>query len=582
MVAQFIAEEGPLKGQVFSLEGGDEWIIGRDIDECNITLEDLSVSRKHFLCRKTNEGYFILNLSATHPVQRNGKIVDKETRLVDHDLIQIGATLFRFYLEPPQSPLAELSGAQAEAVHDAIYQEVDEHEPRIDFSVMSRFLLKVIAGVNTGAEFGLELGHEYIIGTDSAVCDILFHDLSVSKEHAKLSIDNNGQMFIEDLDSRNGVLIDRELIKGKRTLYPNTIVTLGTTLFLIIDREKEASTIVAPTSAYEIPKETTREIEPEQIIEETTIVEEKKPKKISTGPLIFSLIIGGLIVLFGAGAISLFQSKEIHQNPRDYMVELQKAFANFSKVEYTFNSTTGKLFIVGHVATGVKKSELLYNLRGLDFIKGVEDNVVNDEAIWQETNILLSKNPDFKGVSMHSPEPGLFVLTGYLQTEKQAQELSDYINVHFNYLANLENRVVVEEAVLKQITATLVSKGYSTVEVTFVNGELLLTGFADFTQGDELKNLISTFSTIPGVRYVKNFVVMVSPESGVVDLDKRFPNRYKVTGYSKKGSVNINVVINGRILARGDMLDDMIITSIQPKVIYFEKDGLVYKLNYKQ
>lgn len=577
MVAQFIAEEGPLKGQMFSLEEGEEWIIGRDIDECNITLEDLSVSRKHLLCRKTKDGYFILNLSSTHPIQRNGKPVEKETKLADHDQVQIGASLFRFYLEPPQEPL-DLSGKQEVAVHDTIYQEIEEEEPRIDFSVISRFLLKVIAGVNTGAEFALELGHDYVIGTDSTVCDILFHDLSVSKEHARISINNSGQIFIEDLNSRNGVLIDRELITGKKALLPNTIVTLGTTLFLIIDREKEAETIVAPTALYEAPKEAEKEVK-----EEMVIVEEKeKLPKVSSGPLIFSLIIIGLIVIFGVGVISLFQVKEVHQTPRDYMVELQKAFTNFPKVEYTFNSTTGKLFLVGHVATAVKKSELLYNLRGLDFIKGVEDNVVNDEAIWQETNILLSKNPDFKGVSMHSPEPGLFVLTGYLQTEKQAQDLSDYIHVNFNYLANLENRVVVEESVLKQISAVLLSKGYGAVDVTFVNGELLLTGFADFTQAEQLKTLEANFLTMPGVRYVKNFVVMVSPESGVVDLDKRFPNRYKVTGYSKKGNVNINVVVNGRILTRGDVLDDMIITSIQPKIIYFEKDGLIYKLNYKQ
>lgn len=576
MVAQFIAEEGPLKGQIFSLEGGEEWLIGRDIDECTISLEDLSVSRKHLLCRKTEDGYFVTNLSTTHPIQINDKVVGEETKLVEHDLLQIGASLFRFYLEPPEGPLEELAGQQEEAVHDAIYQEVEE-EPRIDFTISSRFLLKVIAGVNTGAEFALELGHDYVIGTDSAVCDIVFHDLSISKEHARLSVSSNGQIFIEDLDSKNGVIIDREIVKGKRVLLANTIVTLGTTLFLIIDREKEAETIIAPSSVYELP----REVEREPAVEEKKVEVKEKPKK-SAGPMIFSLILIGLIVLLGIGVVSLFQVKEMHKAPRDYMQELQQAFSNFPKVEYTFNSTTGKLFIVGHVATAVRKSELLYNLRGLDFIKGVEDNVVNDEAIWQETNILLSKNPDFKGISMHSPEAGLFVITGYLQTEKQAQELSDYINVHFNYLSNLDNRVIIEERVLKQISASLLTKGYGAVEVTFVNGELLLTGFADFTQSEQLKTLAANFLTIPGVRYVKNFVVMVSPESGVVDLDKRFPDRYKVTGYSKKGNVNINVVINGRILTRGDVLDDMTITSIQPKVIYFEKDGLVYKLNYKQ
>ena len=53
-------------------------------------------------------------------------------------------------------------------------------------------------------------------------------------------------LFIEDLKSRNGVLINSSPIESKQELSPNTIVTLGTTSFVVYDREGEMQTIISP------------------------------------------------------------------------------------------------------------------------------------------------------------------------------------------------------------------------------------------------------------------------------------------------------------------------------------------------
>ena len=50
MTARFIAEEGLLKGLILPLEEGNEWIIGRDPDACQLLLEDPAASRKHLRC----------------------------------------------------------------------------------------------------------------------------------------------------------------------------------------------------------------------------------------------------------------------------------------------------------------------------------------------------------------------------------------------------------------------------------------------------------------------------------------------------------------------------------------------------
>ena len=65
MGAEFIAEEGVLKGLILSLESGEEWTIGRDPDLCTIVIEDPKASRLHARVRKTEVGYSIENLSTT-------------------------------------------------------------------------------------------------------------------------------------------------------------------------------------------------------------------------------------------------------------------------------------------------------------------------------------------------------------------------------------------------------------------------------------------------------------------------------------------------------------------------------------
>jgi len=583
MTAKFIAEEGALKGLVLELKAADQWVIGRDIDQCDLLIEDPSVSRSHLICRKTEQGYEIENLSQTHPVLVNDAEIEKFYLLEDHDHLKIGATTFLFVEDAPELTDA-LTPEPIE--HETIYSDdetEEEKEVHFDLSESARFILKVIAGPNTGAEFALEPGNRYYIGTDSAQADIIFHDLSVSSRHAALEIGEDGHITIEDLQSRNGVMIDRERIIDQKTLLPNSVVFIGTTSFLVLDREAESQTIMAPIFEPKF-SEQKEETEGAQVI--PSVAEEpKEEQEIPVAPTnkakwVLASIAGGVLLLLLVGIFSLFSVKEVDQPPKDYVALLQETVGTFPGVKFTFNEATGKLFLVGHVLSGVEKNELLHSLQGLTFIQGLDDNVVNDEAVWQQMNLLLSKHSDFRGVSMHASKPGQFVLTGYLQTEEQASSLTDYINVHFNYLSLLENRVVVEQVLFDQIKADLQKSRFSAVKAAFSNGELVLTGYVNNADEERFNSLLASFEKMNGVRYLKNFVVAVSPEQGVIDLNRRFPNKYLVTGYSTRGDVTVNVVINGCILMRGDLLDGMTITSIQSDTVFLEKDGIRYKLRF--
>jgi type III secretion system YscD/HrpQ family protein len=652
MGAEFIAEEGILKGLILSLEKGEEWTIGRDPDLSTIVIEDPKASRLHMRVRKTDEGYFVENLSDTNPVLIGGEPLTAPTLVHEGDLLTIGGSVFRFYPEgppahigfeveypfvggeafseerpfaqapeekepPSEEPPKEEKGEEElripfeeegvfeagmpsfekgmpeeERLEETLFEEGEVPQLRIDLTQTTRFILKVIAGPNTGAEFSLDLDRAYLIGTDTASCDIVFNDLSVSREHARIAVSKEGIITIQDLNSRNGVFVDRERVVGTKTVTANAVVALGTSAFLLIDREAPSETIAAPLLA--VPEE---EEERERAAEEEERFEPKKPVAVKAPPkpplpagaLVLALIICGLAILFGIGIVSLFQTKEVEVVHRDRLGELQAVMQQFPAVRFTYNEKSGKLFLLGHVRTGIEHNELLYQLRGLGFITGMDDNIVNDEAVWQEMNILLSKHPEFKGVSMHSPEPGVFVLTGYLQTEKQLADLNDYLNVNFNYLSLLQNRIVVEQAIQADILSQLAQKGFAGVKAALSNGDLQLTGYINATDIFAFDKLVEEFKKVSGIRSVRNFVVTVM-EPQVISLNVRKGGRgevvslprYRVTGYSKCGDININVVINGRIISRGDCIDGFTVTSIQPNIVFLEREGLKYKIEYNK
>ena len=99
MVVEFIAEEGTLKGLVLALEEGEQWKIGRDIDECKLILEDPQASRVHALVTNTPDGYTIENLSSTRPLLVNDEEITDKVLLHEGDRVKIGGTVFRFYTE---------------------------------------------------------------------------------------------------------------------------------------------------------------------------------------------------------------------------------------------------------------------------------------------------------------------------------------------------------------------------------------------------------------------------------------------------------------------------------------------------
>lgn len=481
-------------------------------------------------------------------------------------------------LKPSENPITE----------EEVFAGLD-----LDLSQEGRWMLKVISGPNNGAEFSMESQTSYVIGNDPATCDLVFHDISVSRKHARISVDREETLTIEDLNSRNGTQVEGESIDDSVVLKGNQLITLGTSTFVVIDRDGERDTIVSPPLASlskvlqdpatieatqaavqeGVPSDEETDKEDQQ---EQTAVEE--PQKES--PYSWALIgaATGFALVLGWGVTSLFQEAPIQQQEYNSENELTGALVGYPSVQYSFSKATGTLLLLGHVSTGLDRSQILYNIQELPFVKKIDDNIVIDELVWQETNRVLSKNPIWRSVTVSSPSPAKFVVTGYLSTRKDAEQLSDYLSLNFRYPELLENKVVVEENLLRQIEGRLLEERLVEITGELRNGELQLYGVVGFDKVDSFRKLLDEFAQIQGIRQVRNFVSEVEPQAALIDLS----DNYEVTGFTDVGGVTVSVVIDGKILAKGDRLDGMQISEIKDHIILLEKDGFKYKISFKR
>ena len=101
---------GPSMGKRYPL-GDKDLIVGRS-DDCNIRIQDNSVSRKHVKIEPALEGYSVCDLGSTNGTFVNDKQLEDATILQDGDYLRVGNCLYRY-----------LTGGNIEAeYHEEIYR----------------------------------------------------------------------------------------------------------------------------------------------------------------------------------------------------------------------------------------------------------------------------------------------------------------------------------------------------------------------------------------------------------------------------------------------------------------------------
>lgn len=742
MAAKLVAEEGTLKGLTLVFENGEEWIVGRDPETCQLLIEDPIASRRHMLCRATPEGIIVENLSATNPVKVNKIEVNGPHLLRQGDLLKIGGGLYRFYedekaieelpheeiskeeisreeptpeeseeeesfhqddelmdelsveesyeeeivpqfkneqerqetieqatpfveeeefvddqeefkedpflqdeslessivedhLEDESENLEHLEEPKNEDFHDknvekeeesnyeehleeeedddedfdelynrhdTIFEEdLEEDQPNrlaeIDFAIpeTGRWLLKVISGPNTGAEYSMDENHSYLLGTDPNTCDLIFNDSSVSRQHVRLHISDSHIITIEDLRSKNGTFVDGKRIENSQVLESNVVVNLGTSAFVVFDKEAEMQTLISPLlpsivkvlQKEEPPVPETKTLFPAvEEIKETAKTEEESPpaEEVPQGDrsktltaFILIAILTGTFVLMGIGLITLFQDAPVEvQEVADANAMITEALAPFPSVQWTYNKTTGTLMLVGHLLTDNSKRQLRYNLEGLSFVRNIDDTgIIIDERVWQQWNPEIAKVPEWRTVNLQTTAPGKFVLTGYLKTNEEMENLSEFLNRNFPYLDLLQNNILVEEQVINEVKLLLSNADISGVKVSMANKDLILKGTIPVSYHDAFESVLDKITKYPGLRNIQDFVTEIA---AATQSTKDITSNYLITGFSNHGG-EFSVIIDGQIVSKGDTFDGMLVTDITRQAMFLEKDKTKYRIN---
>src|SRR4051794_37687512 len=84
---------GPDMGKRFTL-GAAAAVLGREVD-CDLCLNDSSVSRRHAMVRPGDGGYFLEDLQSTNGTYVNDQPVTVRL-LRDGDYVRVGTSIFRF------------------------------------------------------------------------------------------------------------------------------------------------------------------------------------------------------------------------------------------------------------------------------------------------------------------------------------------------------------------------------------------------------------------------------------------------------------------------------------------------------
>lgn len=101
----------------------------------------------------------------------------------------------------------------------------------------------------TGERLEIKPGRSYVLGR-SAECDLVVRDVSSSRLHARIAVSADGsEIFVQDLDSRNGTYVNDRKIESSTRLENHSRIRIGSTFYLVSFVDAGARSFAAPPTA---------------------------------------------------------------------------------------------------------------------------------------------------------------------------------------------------------------------------------------------------------------------------------------------------------------------------------------------
>ncbi|GAA3614872.1 FHA domain-containing protein [Flavivirga amylovorans] len=212
-------------GKKIKLYPEKEYTIGRKGHDAIVEIDDSSVSRKHGVIEFDGIKTYIKDTESLNGIYINGeKIVPNVLiEISENDKINIGS----------KSLMIALGGNKALEQPPKVHNQIPENEiSKLKEKIKKNKVLSIGRLVSN---------------------DIVIDDPTVSRQHAKLSYENN-QYFIEDLSSKNKTYLNGNEIKNKTKFGDNDVITISFYSINLIEGLKDLKKEKHSISALSIEK----------------------------------------------------------------------------------------------------------------------------------------------------------------------------------------------------------------------------------------------------------------------------------------------------------------------------------------
>lgn len=206
----------------------DKTSIGRK--QADIILDDTKVSSLHAEIERQSSKFIIRDLKST-----NGTFVNRnpvvEAELVDQDVVEIGSSTFCFFEDLREfhgniEPGAERAKSKA---HAGTYQSSSEIVTTTKTLAQMSLEISILAGPDAPKKFKFKKSH-VVIGRSQ--CDLALVDLDVSRNHAMLEVLGRSSVYVRDLGSTNGTLLNGELVEVEK-IHSGDEIRVGQTVLCV-------------------------------------------------------------------------------------------------------------------------------------------------------------------------------------------------------------------------------------------------------------------------------------------------------------------------------------------------------------
>jgi pSer/pThr/pTyr-binding forkhead associated (FHA) protein len=217
----------------------DRIVIGR-ARYCDVCLPEMTVSTRHAEIEIQDGDYVIVDRRSLNGTRVNDKqLVPLRPRvLTNGDRIGIAGWEigFRLGVSPGPAEPRDASLRQAREMMMEMLARTNEPLP-------VRSLL-VVDGPGKASRFDLPEPPAVLLIGRAAEADIRLEDRDVSRSHAELTIESDGTIRVRDLDSRKGIVVNRERVAELTVEAGQQLVLGNTTLALEHPADRPLATIM--------------------------------------------------------------------------------------------------------------------------------------------------------------------------------------------------------------------------------------------------------------------------------------------------------------------------------------------------